>query len=48
MAEAGDEPPGTSASLVNTAAGAAGALAGWAITSLGKRVKPSDWHHHID
>ena len=25
--------------LVNSAAGAAGALAGWAITSLGKRVR---------
>lgn len=28
----------TQATLVNSAAGAAGALAGWAITSLGKKV----------
>lgn len=31
-----------SSNLMNTAAGAAGALAGWAITSLGKRLAASD------
>ncbi|KAK2467839.1 hypothetical protein APHAL10511_000134 [Amanita phalloides] len=41
----GDAPPGNfpaPTSLVNSAAGAAGALAGWAITSLGKRLAASD------
>ncbi|KAH9940496.1 uncharacterized protein BXZ73DRAFT_42907 [Epithele typhae] len=32
----------TSAELVNSAAGAAGALAGWAITSLGKRLATTE------
>ncbi|KAH7908980.1 hypothetical protein BJ138DRAFT_1067846 [Hygrophoropsis aurantiaca] len=37
-------PPGglNQAALVNTAAGAAGALAGWAISSLGKKLVPAD------
>ncbi|KAF8629253.1 hypothetical protein AX17_005832 [Amanita inopinata Kibby_2008] len=34
--------------LVNTAAGAAGALAGWAITSLGKKLAASDLQSTID
>ncbi|GJJ06594.1 hypothetical protein Clacol_000787 [Clathrus columnatus] len=35
-------PQSVQATLVNSAAGAAGALAGWAISSLGKKLTPND------
>jgi SCY1-like protein 1 len=34
--------PGGQTTLVNSAAGAAGALAGWALSSIGKKLAPAD------